>query len=266
MTNNSPAVKGNRPIFVDTKIGAIPHGRSKGTDPFSSAGKLGQAPAEGIDLWYVRLDEITDAAEFDRCRAILSADERERLRRFTHKEAGWLFLVGRGLLRRTLARYIGRSPRELEFRYNAHGKPSLAAPDGTRLEFSLSHTRGLVACAVGFGCRLGVDVERERAVDNALEIARRFFAPTEAAGLEKLSPKRRSAAFLDLWTLREALAKARGAGLASLRGDYALSLSGDNDVSVTFNESSDEKPADWQVLRLRPVPGYRAALAVGRAE
>ncbi|MBU4270603.1 MAG: 4'-phosphopantetheinyl transferase superfamily protein [Planctomycetes bacterium] len=220
--------------------------------------------ARRIDLWHVPLDEAADPTLFDEYRSLLSHEELQRLQRFTHDESRRLFLVGRALLRKTLSQYTGHAPRGLEFRYNAHGKPSLKTPVETPLEFSVSHTRGLAVCVVALGDPVGVDVERDRTVSNPLEIAGRFFAPAEAAALEKLPVERRNAAFIELWTLREAFVKARGVGLTTRPADFAFSLSADREATVSFSESSEERPGDWQFARFRFAAHYRVALAINR--
>jgi len=220
--------------------------------------------ARRIDLWYFLLDETTDPELLDEYRFLLSPEELRRLQRFTHEESRRQFLVGRALLRETLSRYTGHEPRGLEFQYNGHGKPSLKTQAEAPLEFSVSHTRGLVVCAVALRDPLGVDVERERTVSHPLEIARRFFAPAEAAALEKLPPERQNAAFIELWTLREAFGKARGVGLTTRPADFAFSLSADREATVSFGESSEEKPDNWQFAQFRLAAHYRAALAIAR--
>ena len=229
-----------------------------------------------IILRCVLLDEIADESMPDRYRSSLSADELERLQRINHVEVNRRFLVGRGLLRETLAECSGADPREFEFQYNAYGKPSLKTPGEPPLEFNVSHTRGLAMCAVATCGPLGVDVERERRVENQLGIARRVFAPAEMEQLERLSAERRDEAFLQIWTLREALVKARGVGLFTNTADFAFSLnrahrpsSGekcrltvDAEVAVESIETCDITPEEWRFFRFRPARGYLAALAV----
>ena len=217
-----------------------------------------------IDLWHVRLDEALDPMSLEECRRWLSTDELERLQRFTHVEARRQFLVGRALLRGTLSRYTGRDPRALEFRYNSYGKPTLKTPAEPPLEFSVSHTRGLVVCAVAACGRWGWTWNVQRTVSNPLEFARRFFAAAEAAELASLPAARRKAAFLEFWTLREAFVKARGVGLMTAPADFAFSLSGPGEARVSFNNSSEETPENWRFYRFCPVTDYRAALAVAR--
>jgi len=81
------------------------------------------------------------------------------------------------------------------------------------LEFNLSHTEGMILCAVTAGCPIGVDVEDSFRTAECLPLARRFFHPTETALLENLPADQLLLAFYRLWTLKEAYLKALGAGL-----------------------------------------------------
>ena len=82
------------------------------------------------------------------------------------------------------------------------------------IEFNLSHTDGLVAIALSRSRRVGIDVEKTRSVLDEIEIADKFFSPSESVQLRSLSPADRHFAFLCCWTRKEAYAKATGLGLA----------------------------------------------------
>src|SRR4029079_11690195 len=72
--------------------------------------------------------------------------------------------------------------------------------------------RGVVGGAGGQP--LGIDLER---VDREIEIddiARRYFSTAEADAIEALAPERKLAAFLRLWTCKEAVLKALGEGIS----------------------------------------------------
>ena len=87
-------------------------------------------------------------------------------------------------------------------------------------------SRGLAAAAVTAIGQVGVDLEPVRPVA-ALVLARRWFPAPEAAWLAQLPPGQRDAAFLALWTQKEAIAKALGTGLrggAGLRQPVPLGL------------------------------------------
>lgn len=104
------------------------------------------------------------------------------------------------------------------------GKPYW--PQFPDVQFSLSHTDGCVAVAVGTGA-VGVDVEKIASAD--LRIADRFFTAREAQWIRENALRR--AAFYEIWTKKEAFLKMRGTGLtASLRafdvlgGDLAAQI------------------------------------------
>jgi 4'-phosphopantetheinyl transferase len=132
------------------------------------------------------------------------------------------------------------------------------------LEFSLSHTRGLVVCAVAIKDAVGVDVEWPgREVAHA-ELARRFFAPAEADWLAELPPEEQRAAFFELWTLKEAFIKALGVGMAMPLADFAFSLSGHDSATISFAKPHGERPEEWQFHWCRLAGEYQAAVAIRR--
>ena len=122
------------------------------------------------------------------------------------------FVAAHGLLRVALSLVTGLDPRGWRFVRDARGKPASAAARASGLSFSLSHARSLVACALAYGGTLGIDVEEipDREPDDALLAG--CCSPEETARLHELPAERRALEFTRLWTLKEAVAKARGAG------------------------------------------------------
>lgn len=115
----------------------------------------------------------------------------------------------RALVVALAAQVCGADPRELRVERGANGRPEVP---GSGVQVSLSHTRGAVAVAAGVGVAVGVDVEVVRTVP-VERLARRWLAPGEARWLAGREAGERSAAFLGLWTQKEALGKAIGRGL-----------------------------------------------------
>lgn len=142
----------------------------------------------------------------------------------------------------------------------AQGKPF--APTLPDLHFNLSHAGTDVLLAFARVEPLGVDLERiDRRV--ALEaIAERHFASAEAAALAGLAPARRREAFLDLWTRKEAVLKAVGAGLSYGLQRVEFKVDADGAVGALCGPlARDEAPLEWQLHRLAPAPGLVGALA-----
>jgi 4'-phosphopantetheinyl transferase len=205
---------------------------------------LGPAFSDAAAVWPV-LDSAEQACA-DRFRANADRDA---------------YIAAHALLRLTLSETRGIAPHEWRFRVADNGKPEVDPMLGQPgLKFSLSHTRGMVACVVGHGHDLGVDVE---ALDPALEIveiAQRFFAPAEVALIAGAVPAQQPDLFYRVWTLKEAYLKATGEGMAGSLEAFAFSL---NPVSVSF-ASGQEDPADWQFAEFTVGPSHRLAMAIRR--
>ena len=77
-----------------------------------------------VHVWRVPLDP--PEGEVARLRALLAPDETARADRFHFDRHRRRYLVGRGVLRRLLGAYLGRSPEALRFEYGEREKPRLA--------------------------------------------------------------------------------------------------------------------------------------------
>lgn len=212
---------------------------------------------------------LTDSAEALARRArylpLLSPDEHDRMARLVFERDRSRFLLTRALVRTMLSRYAPVAPADWQFMANAHGRPEiLDAPAGVPdLRFNISHTDGLIACAVTVGREVGVDVEH---VGRRLtrDVAARFFAPAEVAHLQSLPDEEHERLFFDYWTLKEAYIKARGFGLALPLGDFAFHLSPDGPPSISIEPSLNDDPATWQFQQDWPTPTHRLGLAIRR--
>src|ERR1700758_1571147 len=117
---------------------------------------------EGIDLSIGLLDEIDTPQAYADCYAILSAEERDRARRFVLDRHRRQYVLAHGLLRLALSNFnFDVSPSDWSFTRDRYGRPFVAAPaTAAPVYFSLSHTDGCVTCAVSDCELVGVDVER----------------------------------------------------------------------------------------------------------
>ncbi len=131
------------------------------------------------------------------------------------------FAQTRVMLRRLCSRYAPQiRPAQWLFERSAQGKLSLHPQfSSVALQFSLSHTRGLMAIAFSGGMSVGVDFERLDRRGPFKALAARYFSTQEADALSALKDPLQAIRFLDLWTLKEASAKARGTGLAGMLAD-----------------------------------------------
>ena len=155
-------------------------------------------------------------------------------------------------VRALLAAYLDRQVEDVLIERGEHGKPRII---GAELEFNLAHTGTALLLGVSRDIALGVDLESpQRKIRPATELARRFFAPVEAAALETLPENLRQIAFLRLWCAKEAALKAHGRGIG-----FGLDR-----AQFTIDATGTVVPAagnPWQVLALSPAAAYLGALA-----
>ncbi len=169
------------------------------------------------------------------------------------------FVRQRAVLRRLLSGYTGRSPKGLRFTRSATGKPSLIERRPP-LEFNLSHSGAHTLIGVSGGRSIGVDVQIVRRGVRCLDLARRFFSPTERTYVESLSPQKVERAFFDLWTLKEAWLKATGAGISGGLDRFSIDPTPDP-PRLTWLADQSELPA-WLLRRVPIDSETLAAIAL----
>ncbi len=219
------------------------------------------APDE-VHVWIVEPERITDPMLLEAYRAVLDGEEREKQRRFHFERHRQQYLVSHALVRMTLSRYAPVRPVEWTFTKNAYGCPAVSGPGNTRLRFNLSHTDGMAVCAVMWDADVGVDVEDAWRRGETVEIADRFFAPTEVAALRALPLERQKERFFEYWTLKEAYIKARGMGLSLPLEQFAYVLHSGQEPRITFDPRLRDEPTAWRFFQHRPSERHQAALAV----
>lgn len=224
---------------------------------------MASLPPHDIHLWFAYPEDIRDEAVLSAYRRMMSPEECDRHERFHFEKHRHHFLVSRGVMRTMLSRYLRVRPEALRFSKNRYGRPEIDGLGGAcPLRFNLSHTDGLIACAVAWGCDIGVDVEdMQRRVD-ITKIADRFFTPGERRELHAMAPGKQRRRFFDYWTLKESYIKARGMGLSIPLDRCGFHLSDTERISVSFDARLKESPAQWRFWTFSPDPHHRAALAV----
>jgi 4'-phosphopantetheinyl transferase len=221
-------------------------------------------PERVVHVLTVKQDDAGVRAELEGYRSLLSGDEREREQRFHFDADKERFVIGRALVRLQLSRFLGGDPRRWPLVTNRYGRPELATPTNPPIGFNVSHTPGLVACAITGTTDVGVDVEflNRRLIH---DIAERFFAPREVADLRTLDEAQQARVFFDYWTLKEAYIKARGMGLALPLAHFAFCLRPPAPPTISFDAEIDDDPRTWQFGQSWPTPDHRLAVAVRRA-
>jgi 4'-phosphopantetheinyl transferase len=209
-----------------------------------------------VTLRWLAVDAIKEA-EWSALASLLNEGERERAERFHFKHDRRSFVAAHALVRVTLSRLVNRAPRDWRFRIGEYGKPHV---DDDAVRFNLSHTRGMAAVAVAPHGDIGIDVERIDRHRLGLDIAERFFAPSEFEHLKGLNADTRVDASYELWTLKEAYIKAMGLGLSCPLDAFHFEL---DPLSLHFSSPIDDVPGRWLLKRFRPTSEHALALAIG---
>ena len=211
--------------------------------------------AAAVHVWHVPLDPAPLPPRD--LLADLTDEEQARAARYRGPRVRDQFVVGRGLLRRVLAGYLGVAPRDVPLVYEGSGKPALAEP---LLHFNLTHADGVALIAVA-ARPVGVDVERVREVPNAEGLVDRFFSAAERDAYRRLPVAERPAAFFRGWTSKEAVIKAVGASIESLAA-FDVEMDPKRPPAVLAATHEVIGRCRWALAAWAPAAGYAAAVAV----
>ncbi|MEO9902234.1 4'-phosphopantetheinyl transferase superfamily protein [Nisaea sp.] len=218
--------------------------------------------ANEVEIWWLRPDLIVGGhlQSFD---LVLNDEERIRARRFHFADDRRSYICAHALTRCALEAVSGISARDFVFRIGRHGKPEVdAEPEQGRLRFNLSHSRGLVCCAVTWELDIGIDVEGDVRDVDVGDLAAQVFAPDEVACLQRFTGRAHREAFFAMWTVKEAYTKAVGRGLSIPLDAFSVCLNPPS-LMIGASLSADPEAGDgegWSVRLARPVPGYTLAV------
>lgn len=219
-------------------------------------GMIASAPSV-IDLWTLPLDRPT--AEVLRLAGLLSADERNRARRFASTRHADRFIVARASLRIILGNRVGIPAHELAFGYNAFGKPYLTDDAATPLHFNLSHSGGFAMLALSDRFPVGIDIEEMKPLKE--DVAGYFFSVREQISLRRLPPDRYLQGFYRCWTRKEALVKGRGDGLTTALDSFDVSIGELATADLSRLDRRASGSARWKLWNLAAPAGFEGALA-----
>lgn len=210
-----------------------------------------------VHVWVIDLDVLP--ARKQAMEALLSRDEVDRAQKYRFESDRNRFIVGRGCLRSILASYLVEiKPIQLRFDYGPQGKPGLLPPERqSPIHFSLAHSERLMIVAVAPNGPVGIDLERERHLENVEDLVETYFGSQVAHDFHLIPGQHRLKAFYNLWTRHEACCKASGQGIAE----------GGNIYGVTFHPGEKARTKaqnatpSWTLHELHPAENHLAALA-----
>lgn len=153
----------------------------------------------------IYIDDHIDQLDVAAALAAVDAERREYALRYKHERSQRQCLAVYLLLQRALKQEYGITG-ELKLTYGPHGKPMLV--DYPHIHFNLSHCRDAVACVVS-DRPVGIDVE---CIDRYRTLLLNYTMNEQERELVNASPDP-AAAFIRLWTMKEAMLKLTGQGI-----------------------------------------------------
>ena len=219
-----------------------------------------------IHLWFAFDEQIADAQLLARYHNLMNEAERKQQKRFHFKKHRHQYLITRALVRSVLSFYVDEiSPQEWQFNLNQYGKPSIQQPDvHLPLQFNLSHTEQMTVMAVALNSEVGVDIEYLHRRGKTVELAERYFSPSEVKQLLDLPKKRQRQRFFELWTLKEAYIKACGMGLSIPLNSFTYVFPQRGKIRISFASERDDQPESWQFWHICPNDSHRVSVALKR--
>jgi len=150
-----------------------------------------------------------------RCVAVLSDSERKRATRFAREEEWSRFIQRRAFRRFCAARALGLpgSLSQFDFAETDKGRPYLRCRPDCRFSFSSSRVGMFGAWSLTHG--IGVDLEDDTRLVQAVDLARSYFCESERRAIQSLNGPERLQTFFQYWCLKEAALKSIGEGLPS---------------------------------------------------
>jgi 4'-phosphopantetheinyl transferase len=208
-------------------------------------------PRHHVDIWLC-YEEDVDEELLRAYLPLLTEAERAKAARFYFLADRHRHITSRALLRTVLPGYLGISHRQLSFREDRYGRPSLDNREALlcRFDFNLSHTAGLIALGVTCQSVVGVDVENASSHQPAMELASRFFAPEEVTSLRSFAGEALNLEFYRHWTLKESYLKAYGVGLSLPLDQFGFRL-GATRAELYLAATAEHAADEWYFAQWR---------------
>lgn len=214
----------------------------------------------GIHIWRGRYCfNLSQARIFE---SYLSEEEALRIGRLIRASDRERYVFAHGMLRSVIGYYIGCSPRDIVFKFNAFGKPSLSGSEEPgSIHFNMAHSGDVVLLALCRQSDIGIDVEKIRDIPKIYQMIDHNFSSEERGYLHNLPVNRLRESFFAQWVLKESFIKGLGVGLSYPLQDFTIKPEiNKGEVTNRYNVLPKSGPY-WQCQLFAPFPGYVGAVA-----
>lgn len=219
-----------------------------------------------IHLWMVKPNEINFSDFRSKFKYLLNKDELEKSETYRLVSDNINYFISKCFVKHLLSRYLNIEAIDLRFRLGNMGKPEVFNDKGVK--FNLSHTKGLIVCAVSLDKDIGCDAEYSRIKNNATLIAENCFSNAEIDYLHGLPYNQRAERFLDLWVLKESYIKAKGLCVGLNMDEFSFSIGKpfldhkNDNIRLKFSSKITDKSENWYSTLIYPSDEHRIAISV----
>jgi 4'-phosphopantetheinyl transferase len=173
-----------------------------------------------IHYSYINISRITVPLQYRL--SCLSASEKKNAEKFHRTEDSVRFITRKWFYRQVLGKYCDLAPRTLEFSETKYGKPFLQPGQNRNgISFSCSSSQDIAVIGIIKDSELGIDVEFVQKNIILRQVSEQIFTRQEQSQIE--NSENGFQLFFELWTKKEAFAKASGKGIVYANpGKYDL--------------------------------------------
>ncbi|MEI8290217.1 MAG: 4'-phosphopantetheinyl transferase superfamily protein [Verrucomicrobiota bacterium] len=212
-----------------------------------------------VQVWTAR--GPADETALAKLTTVISPDQHDCAKRFATDESRREFVFGHAVLRQLLGACLKVEPATLVFGRQPHGKPFLLQPGiGRDLSFNLSHSGGMIAIALAWKRKVGVDIEFIHGLEEYWELAPRIFSTRELGELRSLHTPQQRAAFFNGWTRKEAYLKATGEGLTDALPAIEVTLAPGKEPELLDLPAGPKATRLWVIRAIPLPPGFVGAV------
>ncbi len=196
-----------------------------------------------IIVYYLENDLLLTDALFNQRLSQLPIKWRSKILKYRRWQDRQASLYGKLLLIEGLKRGGIDIDDQIDFEYTDGKRPSFLNVD---VDFNISHTNGMVVCAISKGGKVGLDIEKVRDLDFEYYTN----TMTSRQWLEINSSHEKSDIFFKYWTIKESVLKGDGRGIV-----YPLDKMEVDKNSICLDNGG------WYAYELKIKEGYRSYLA-----
>jgi len=211
-----------------------------------------------IQIWHGNI--AASHAHYQDYWRVLDAAEQAHAEKMKNDLLSKRYVEVHGRLRKVLAQALNKRPEKINIKKAEHGKPYL--PDTPELAFNLSHSASTLVIALGWDCRLGVDIEVCKPRSSLAGLVDKCFAEEESTYWNTLPEAQKTLAFYRFWTRKEAFVKATGHGISL--GLNQCVINPENQAEFLRVPSEYGQASTWHVQDIALGQGVCSALVTDK--